>query len=202
MNDNAIIIPLCVPLWDQTEALSAGALYSKERGFYADDSVFLDSVWHWLPRCHQVLQGTPVLLPDMLPSSTWEQNIRTVLGTDMWDRIRKHAYKASGFRCEICGEGGKLEAHEKFQLINETATQKLVKIMALCPLCHKVHHLGIARRLGMIHEVKAHLLRINRWTPRELESAIQEAYETWEQRSEWDWQLDLSWLYDQGYVYV
>ncbi|MDO8416496.1 MAG: hypothetical protein Q7S87_09825 [Agitococcus sp.] len=74
--------------------------------------------------------------------------------------------------------------------------------MALCPLCHKVHHLGIARRLGMLGSVKAHMLVVNRWTPAQMEQAIQHAYDVWEQRSEWNWSLDLSWLHDYGYVYV
>lgn len=195
-------IPLCVPWWDEAEALSAGAEYSEAEGFSVAASAYLDPLWRWLPRMFDPDAPKPVLVPEMLPVTTWEQNIRHKMGTDIWDRIRKHAYKAAGYRCEICGTRGKLEAHELWRLENETTTQRLVRIMALCPLCHKAHHLGIARRLGIYNDVRLHLQKVNGWTERELASQIQEAYDIWEQRCEWPWEVDLSWLYDSGYLYV
>jgi len=195
-------IPLCVPRWDEREALDAGATYSADAGFTIGRDDYLDAVWKWLPRMHDPDAAQPILVPEMLPITTWEQNIRHKLGPDAWDRMRKHAYRAAGFRCEICGASGKLEAHELWGLANETCVQKLERILALCPYCHKAHHLGIARRLGMYDDVRRHLKYVNSWSDRELAAAIQDAYEIWEQRCEWPWQVDLSWLYDSGYVYV
>lgn len=196
------VIPLCVPIWEQREALEAGALHDDTKGFHISRDDWLDPFWKWLPRQYDPDASKPVLIPEMLPVTTWEQNIRGLLGTEAWDRMRKHAYRAAGFTCEICGARGKLEAHEHWVLENETCTQRLSRILALCPLCHKVHHLGIARRLGMLSEVKEHLRRVNGWTSEQLEREIQEAYEMWEQRSHWPWEVDLSWLRDSGYIHV
>lgn len=196
-------IPLCVPRWDEREALDAGALVCPQEGLYALPDQYLDPLWKWLPRMFDPdLAGRPKLLPEMLPVTTWEQNVRHLYGGDVWDRLRKHAYRSSGFRCEICGAAGRLEAHEKWELVNETSVQKLVGIQALCPLCHKAHHLGIARRLGMLQDVRQHLQYVNGWTLQELEEGVRDAFEVWEQRCEWPWQVDLSWLYESGYRYV
>ena len=138
----------------------------------------------------------------MLPVTTWEQNVRNILGSEAWDKMRKHAYKAAGFRCEICGDGGKLEAHERFDLINETGVQRLAAIESLCPYCHKARHLGIARRLGMLDAVKRHMLTVNGWTSAQLEAAIEDAFETWEQRAHWQWTVDLDFVHKAGLLYA
>lgn len=194
-------IPLCVPPWDEAEALAEGAKYDKSFGFYAEPTAHLDALWTWLPRRYRDLEAA-ALLPEMLPDSTWEKNVRHLMGQEVWDRMRRHAYKAAGYRCEICGTQGALEAHEWFELDDSHATQRLKRVIALCPLCHKVHHLGIARRLGMLAEVRSHMKTVNGWTDSELETAIAEAYDVWAQRCQWHWHVDLSWLYRSGYIHV
>jgi hypothetical protein len=194
--------PLCVPPWDQSEALTLGAKYSALKGFFADEGAYLDDFWKWLPRMYDPAGAKPYLVPEMLPVTTWEKNVRHLMGGQAWDRMRKHAYKAAGFRCLICGDQGRLEAHESWELSNETCVQRLVGLDALCPLCHKAKHLGIARRLGMWGDVQAQLKRVNNWTDRQLILAIQDTFDVWEQRADWPWTVDLSWLQDNGYLYV
>lgn len=196
------VIPLCVSYWDRVKVLDCGANYSEDLGYYLTEEHDLTLFVGWLPRMYDPTWEGPVILPDMLPNSTWEQNIRHLYGTPLWDRLRKHAYSSVGYRCTICGAQGKLEAHEAWELENETQTQRLVGILALCPLCHKVHHLGIARRLGMLPQVKLHMQTLNGWTAREVDAAISEAYEVWEQRCEWPWTVDLSYLHDSTYIHV
>lgn len=195
-------IPLCVPPWETRQALEAGAFVDEANKLSVRSDSLLDSVWEWLPRRYQTPAGRPVLLPEMLPVTTWEQNVRTRLTPEVWDRMRRHAYQAAGYRCRICGADGRLEAHEDWRLVNETCVQELAGILALCPLCHKVHHLGIARRLGMLSEVRTHMMRINGWSTAALDAAIAEAYEVWEQRCDWPWQVDLGWLMRSGYLFV
>lgn len=195
-------IPLCVPYWEERAALEAGARFDKEYGFYITENDYIGNVIGWLPKCYNPNIPKPVLVPDMLPDSTWEQNIRKLSGTETWDRLRKHAYGNAGYRCEICGTKGKMEAHEHWELDNDTTTQRLVGLYALCPLCHKVHHLGIAKRLGIYHEVKQHMKRVNNWTDIELYAAIELAYEIWEQRSMFTWTVDLSAVMDSSYAHV
>lgn len=196
------VIPLCVPYWDEHEALTLGARATPRDGIFIGAGEFLDPFWKWLPRMYNPDAPQPVLVPEMLPVTTWEQNIRHKRGPEVWDRMRKHAYKAAGHRCEICGDQGKLEAHEAWSLANETCVQKLDRIIALCPVCHKAHHLGIARRLGMFDDVRRQLQRVNGWTARQVDAGIQEAYEVWQQRCDWPWTVDLSWLEDSGYTHV
>lgn len=196
------VVPLCVPRPDEHEAITLGAKADPQAGLYLLPHQDREPFWKWLPRMYDPDAPKPVLIPEMLPVTTWEQNIRHLLGPDAWDRMRKHAYRYAGYRCEICGDAGRLEAHEAWKLVNETCTQKLERVLALCPLCHKAHHLGIARRLGIFGEVRAQLRRVNGWNDRQLDAAIQEAYEVWEQRSEMPWEVDLSWLYSSGYIHV
>jgi hypothetical protein len=195
-------VPLCVPYWDERAALEAGAQYNAADGFFAPAGAPLDPLWQWLPQMYSPFVPRPVLVPEMLPVTTWEQNVRHKLGEDVWDRMRKHAYKAAGYRCEICAAKGKLEAHESWSLSNEDMVQKLEKLLCLCPLCHKAKHIGIARRLGMYDEVMRHLKRVNGWSDAQLSAALDDVKETHEQRCDWPWTVDLSWLYESGYLYV
>lgn len=203
-SSNPSLIPLCVPPWDQRDALQEGAKYSKEIGFYISSNEYLPNFDHWLPRRYKpsfVKRGV-ILMPDMLPITSWGQNIREVFGQDTWDRMRKHSYMAAGFRCEICGANGRLESHELFYLENETCKQKLIKLMALCELCHKAHHLGFAKSMNMLPQVHNHLIAVNGWTEKELEYYLEDAYETWLQRKDWPWELDVSPLQKSGYFSV
>lgn len=197
-------LPLCVPPWEEQEALREGARYlANEHAFVVDKSAAdLDKLWAWLPKKYDPWVDKPVLKPDMLPATTWGDNIRERLGESTWDRMRRHAYRAAGFRCRICGRPGLLEAHEQWELVNETTTQRLAGILALCPLCHKAHHLGFARRMGLEEQVHAHLMAVNNWNRTQLWSALQDLHETWEQRCEWPWTVDLSWLQENGYLFV
>lgn len=195
-------IPLCVPPWETTAALDAGALVASDNKLCFPNTGHLDAVWEWLPRRYQTTPGSAVLLPEMLPVTTWEQNVRTRLSAAVWDRMRKHAYQAAGFRCKICGADGRLEAHEDWHLANETCIQALVGILALCPLCHKAHHMGIARRLGMLEDVSQHLMQLNDWSRKRLNTEIEDAYEVWQQRCDWPWTVDLSWLLRSGYLFA
>lgn len=194
----ARMIPLCVPFWDERAALDAGALYSQEFGFHV--LAAQEQVRPWLPA--KWARPGAALMPDMLPVTTWEINARALFGGLPWERMRKHCYKAAGFRCEICGARGPLEAHERFELENETAVQRLTGLLCLCPLCHKGHHLGFARRAGMAPAVLGHMAEVNGWSLRELQAALAEAEEAFEQRKDWPWAVDLSWLQSSGYLYV
>ena len=198
------VIPLCVPPWDEGDALRCGALWSPGDKFHVLRGANLETLLDWLPRRFDPRwQGRPPLVPEMLPVQTWELNLRTQLSEAAWDRIRRHIYKSAGWTCEICGKReGRLEAHEQWSLHNETGVQELCGILALCPFCHKCHHLGIAKRLGMLPAVKQHMLQVNNWNTAQLDAAIVEAYELWEQQSAWPWVVDLSWFTKSSLAYV
>lgn len=66
--------------------------------------------------------------------------------------------------------------------------------MALCPSCHQVKHIGLARIRGQGEVAKKHLARINHWGNEQVEAYLAEVEQTWRQRSQYSWKLDLSWL--------
>ena len=195
-------IPLCVPWWDQSAALSAGTQYSPQDQFFAPTGSWLPNFKNWLPAMYDPDLHRKALIPDMLPITSWEQNLRTHLPPHVWDRIRKHVYASSGGRCEICAASGPLEAHERWTLHNETLVQELSQLMSVCPTCHKAFHLGFAKSSGMLPAVKQKLLQVNQWSPDEVDSQIQLAHDAWEQRAHWPWTLNLDYIYKNGLLYV
>ena len=196
-------VPLCVPIWQENYALRNNVKYDKDFGFYIEnDPSIIADFSEWIPAKYNPELKGAALLPDMLPLTSWEKNLRTILNEEKWDKIRRNVYAAAGFRCEICGNRGKLEAHEKWKLINETQVQKLEKIVAVCPTCHKAYHIGFAKSSGMLPDVKRKLMDVNGWTIEEVDKQLQEAYEIWQQRCEWDWTLDIELIYNNGYLYL
>lgn len=189
-------VPLCVPRWDETRALNAGALWNKRDGFHAEDPEYLDPVWEWLPLRWKCEGQQVALWPEMLPATTWEENLRSALPEDRWDALRKHAYSAAGYRCEICGGAPRphLEAHEKWEFDDVWCVQRLAGILALCPPCHKAHHLGLARRLGLYEDVLAKMEEVNGWSRAQTLSALEKARAQADERNRYHWTVDLSWL--------
>lgn len=200
-------IPLCVPTWDEKEVFSLGGAYDKTIGFHIPAKhKFPDDFYSWLPRRFDDTKNPPYLVPEMLPITTWEDNLRTRLTPEHWDRMRKYSYRAAGGSCEICGEKGVpyLECHEEWKFSEgPQKIQKLKKLIALCTLCHKAHHLGYARRTGIYEEVIQHIKKVNGWTDAQLGPALKEAEEICNERSQHKWTLDISWVYSpSGYRYV
>lgn len=88
---------------------------------------------------------------ELVPRSSWFQNIRTEVKESEWDRIRYVTYGLANYSCEICGEKGSkhpVECHEVWQYNDVNLIQSLIKFEALCPLCHQVKHIGLTSKLG------------------------------------------------------
>lgn len=83
---------------------------------------------------------------ECLPQALWGKNIRSELGIQKWDIIRKDVYKKYNHRCFVCNKKVKMNAHEVWKLkINSkqgTGTQILVGIIAVCDECHDTIHIG------------------------------------------------------------
>src|SRR6266542_2277147 len=73
-------------------------------------------------------------------------------------------------------------------------TVELVRMIALCPACHQVKHLGFASVKGKSAQARAHLARVNGWTLAQADAYIGEAFRVWAQRSQGPWTLDLDGL--------
>lgn len=143
------------------------------------------------------------LLIELVPSTSWLNNLRKVLTKSSWDKIRLESYKKANYRCEICGgqglygKGHPVECHEIWSYDEINHIQKLDGVISLCILCHRVKHFGYSSMRGYTQQCKKHLMHVNSWSLSEVNKHINESFILFEKRSQWDWQLDLSWLKDK-----
>ncbi len=141
-----------------------------------------------------------------MPQPLWGRSI-VGMYREQWDKLRRPCYRAAGYRCEICGGKGPqhpVEAHEVWQYEDDGArgVQTLIRLIALCPDCHAVKHMGRSSAMHPPHEVHRllmHRARVNGLgglPDRELETAWQrhfgDAMDEWARRSELAWSQDLT----------
>jgi hypothetical protein len=69
-----------------------------------------------------------------------------------------------------------------------------VQLIALCPACHEVKHIGLAGVRGRGPEALARLAAVNGWTEAQAKEHETEERALWECRSEYEWTTDLSGL--------
>jgi len=104
------------------------------------------------------------LEPDTIPKATHGINLRSHLQSYQWDRIRRHCYKKAGYKCEICGGVGQthpVECHEEWEWDFSGGYQVLKGVTALCPSCHEVKHIGLARVRGRFWDAMRHMASVN-----------------------------------------
>lgn len=147
------------------------------------------------------IQKEPKLIIELIPSTCHYMNVRTTVKSKYWDKIRNIVYKKANNKCQICGEIGtkqgfkhKLECHEVWKYQNRKKVQKLVKLMALCPLCHQAKHIGRTSFIGKAEEAYERLKKINKWDLIQLSEHIDDAFKKNKERSMHEWKLDLSML--------
>ena len=107
------------------------------------------------------------LIPNPIPPEAHGRNLRSMLPKDDWDLIRMDAYNRAGYVCEICGGTGKkhpVECHEEWEFDTQKKTQKLVKILAICPECHKVKHILRTIKTGSFVKSLKHFCKVNELT--------------------------------------
>lgn len=195
-------IPCCVPYWDSQRFLKTGGRYTEARGYHVPPEAFLPNFEEWLPRKwqHRGTPPVPVLLPDMLPTTSWEANLRSLLSEAEWDRLRKFCYNAAGNTCIACGSRGEphVEAHEAWKFDEATGVQTLRGLLCLCPTCHKAKHLGYANRIGRLPQVLERLKWLNDWDDATLKRELAKVEQRQEELSKRTWTLDLSFLRTYG----
>jgi hypothetical protein len=80
----------------------------------------------------------------------------------------------------------------------DAGVQRLIRMIALCPVCHEVKHIGLAGVRGRADLAREHLALVNSWSSEVAERYIQEAFATWRSRSARSWSLDISSLAAYG----
>jgi nitrate/TMAO reductase-like tetraheme cytochrome c subunit len=91
-----------------------------------------------------------------------------------------------------------VECHEIWEYDDEKLIQKLVGMIALCPDCHMVKHIGLARLQGRSEKALKHLMKVNSLKKKDAQKYIADAFRTWADRSEKKWALDISCLKKYG----
>lgn len=134
---------------------------------------------------------------ELIPRTAWFKNLRNYVKTSEWDRIRKKCYQDANYRCEVCNGVGKrhpVECHEVWEFTNNQIILK--KLIALCPGCHEVKHMGRASVTGNLERAVNHFIKINQVTEEEAEKYIKEAFSLYHERSKHNWELNVEALKD------
>lgn len=141
----------------------------------------------------------PKLTIELVPKTCWYSNVRSEVSKVKWDEIRNTCYGKAGHKCQICGDTGtnqgygwKVECHEVWHYDDAEGIQKLMDFISLCPKCHKVKHLGHSRINGEYDMCVKHLRKVNKWNKKKTDKYLEEVNETYMQRSQYDWELDIT----------
>ncbi len=134
------------------------------------------------------------LTVELVPRTCWFKNVRSEVTPAQWEKLRKQTLEKAGYRCEVCGAGGRLQCHEVWEYDDERHVQRLAGLVALCSRCHEVKHIGLAGVWGRGERAMGHLARVNGWSREDAELYVEAVFETWHRRSRHDWILDIGWL--------
>ena len=198
------IIFINVPFEEKDAAKALGAKWHREekRWFITEDLDIADFS-RWFDTMYKKgNEGVGGLYVDLVPSSCWYSNVRSMLSKGDWDTIRRKIYTAAQSKCSICGGRGPkhaVEAHERweFSLVEGKNTQTLKRVEALCPSCHQATHYGLAQVTGNAGKAFDRLKYVNGWDDSTTKQHIDEAFSVWSERSSIrKWELDLTWLTD------
>lgn len=102
-----------------------------------------------------------ILVPELIPYTMHGKNVRAVLSAEDWQAVARNSYKEAGHRCEICNAKGRLECHEIWKFNDKKLVQSLVGLITLCPDCHRVKHIGLARKMGWYGDALEHMAKVN-----------------------------------------
>ncbi|GFH41405.1 hypothetical protein [Pseudolactococcus insecticola] len=146
-----------------------------------------------------------ILIPKMIPKSSWYNNVRAAVDDVQWELVKELAVSRAHYRCEYCGQSPNyprkiyLEAHELFDFTERTGNsgqivrnQTLTRIACICTECHQSIHFGKANVDGIADKALNHLITVNNWQLARGIKVINKAIDTWEERSNYEWNVDIS----------
>lgn len=150
---------------------------------------------------------------EMVPFEMHGYNVRSRLNDYQWKQIchviNKEANPSGNYKCVVCGENGRLqgfnhpvECHEVWDYDSFHRTQRLVGILSLCPMCHKVKHIGLADKQGYGGRAKQHIAKHNKWTMATVDKYIRQAKKNVKRKSGKRWVLDLTYLNQDKFSFL
>lgn len=136
---------------------------------------------------------------ELVPKTCWYENLRKVLSKAEWDRIRKQTYSEVGNKCSICGAEGRLNCHEIWEYDDKNNTQILRGFQALCDNCHNIKHIGFVNvqinkgiwSKDVMDNLAKHFMKVNGCSMTTFKQHVEEAFNTWQERSKKNWTTDL-----------
>jgi len=136
------------------------------------------------------------LTSELVPKTSWYDNMRSVLPKTEWDKLRKNVYAEYSHRCGICGAEGRLNCHEIWQYDDQHHIQTLQGFIALCDWCHHVKHLGLAEILAAegkldYEQVVQHFMTVNMCDRATFEAYKEQVFAQWRARSQYQWTVQL-----------
>jgi hypothetical protein len=140
------------------------------------------------------------LAVELVPATSWYRNVRSQVSLGTWDALQRVTFAAAGNRCEICSGVGPthpVECHEVWNYDDRMRLQTLTRLIALCPRCHRVKHLGftLARaRPDRVEEALAWLCHVNGVSPDIGLSHVRSVFAQYQARSQHTYQLDVGFL--------
>ena len=135
----------------------------------------------------------PRLQLELVPRTAFNINLRKALTPDEWAACQRYAFDRHQRRCAICqgvGPRWPVECHEQWAYDEIAGVQRLSALVALCPACHEVVHMGLEAVRGREAAATAHLMRINGWTLAQAEAHKRKAFSQGARRSQQRWRLD------------
>lgn len=138
-----------------------------------------------------------LLTVELVPQSLWGVNLRSALPSERWDELRRAQYRLAGYVCELCGGKGAqhpVECHEVWDYDDVAHVQKLVRLIALCPMCHQVKHFGRSSKHGPngVEALLAHIQKVNGWTLEQTREHVGRAFVEWKARNAHQWTHDIT----------
>ncbi len=133
---------------------------------------------------------------ELVPDGCWYSNLRTILSKKEWAFIRKDAIDRTSGSCAICGvKHVRLEAHERWEYDEKNHIQILRDVIAVCPDCHRVIHIGRTQLFGDEQRAEKHFMKVNNCSYSDYRKALGIANEEHQRRNKIsEWKLDLNWL--------
>jgi len=145
----------------------------------------------------------PKLSIELIPSTSFYTNARSILPKKEWDRLRKQSYANANFKCQICGNVGtnqgynhKLECHEIWKY-KKNGEQVLKSLISLCPRCHMTKHIGRTIAIGKKNEIFKHIAKVNHWPMKTVKLYVGYCFQEHKEKSKIKWKLNLNVLVEK-----
>ena len=138
--------------------------------------------------------GGNELCIDLIPATSWA-TIRSCVHPRDWDRLCRHVCERVKNCCEYCGMyNDALAIREKWHYIGKTRTQKLVRLIAMCYMCH----LASCPAEKDLSKSASQLAKLRKWNKDEIMQHYIDARWLNRGRIAVTWTTDLSLLTDNG----